>query len=129
MEDFERDPKAKVQMIEESDSMVVATPSARDPSVIRMRILLYLHMVVIGWLTIMTLSDSGQIALPAVIKTLFHFQPVELLLMLSWVVFPVLIANAAWKIRGRSFMYRFGAIAIDLLLSTFQLWAMLPTVQ
>lgn len=109
--------------------MTIATPSARDPSVIRVRILLYLHLVVIGWLAIMTLSDSGQIALPKVIETLLHFQPVELLLMLSWVAFPVLTANAAWRIRGRSFMYRFGAIAIDLLLSAFQLWVMLPTVQ
>lgn len=93
------------------------------------RAVFYFHVLVVCWFAAFTLSDTGQIKVPDVVKVLFYFRPLTMPLVFTWMLCPPLMAVAAAKLTNRSTAFRAGLIVGDALLSLFQLWVMLPLVQ
>ena len=89
----------------------------------------YFHVVVVCWFATFTLSDTGQIKVPDVVKMLFHLRPVQMSLLFTWMLCPILMSVAAAKLTNRSTAFRVGLVVGDALLSVFQIWMMLPLVQ
>jgi len=92
-----------------------------------MRVILYFHLIAIVYSAMLTMADTGLIPLPGYVTAVL-FLP-GILLIFSWLVFPLAMAIAAFRLNGRSFEFRLLAVAGDVMLSLFQLWIMLPWVQ
>ena len=92
------------------------------------RILFYSHLVLVCGCAVLSLSDTGQIELPRVVARWFYFPAVQAPLVLSWLLIPAMMIVAAARLRDRSPGFRVTVVVGDILLSMFQLWAMLPLV-
>jgi hypothetical protein len=101
----------------------------RRSSLRYVRAVFYFHVLVVCWLAVFTLSDTGQIKVPDIVKMLFYFRPLQMPLVFTWMLCPPLMAVAAAKLTNRSTAFRAGLVVGDALLSVFQLWVMLPLVQ
>lgn len=104
-----------------------ATSPIRSP-LRSVRVLFYIHLAVVCWFAVFSLSDTGLIKVPEIVTALFNFRPVHIPLF-TWMACPVLMTIAAWKLHDRSTAFRVGIVLGDALLSAFQLWVMLPLIQ
>ncbi len=93
------------------------------------RILFYSHLAVVCFCAVFSLSDTRQIELPRDVARWFYFPAAQAILALSWILFPAATIVAAARLRDRSPGFRVTVVVGDILLSMFQLWAMLPLVQ
>lgn len=93
------------------------------------RVLIYFHLTAVVLCALFSLIDSGQLTLPETLKTSLPSFPFQIPLLLTPVLCPLLLAIVVWKIPNGSRLFRWSIVGGDVLLSAFQLWALLPTVQ
>jgi hypothetical protein len=90
------------------------------------RLVLWTHVAVIVYCAVLTLADTRLLQLPDAWQWLiYQAAPVA---VFSWFVFPVMMGIVAyWS--GESASGWVAMFALDVVLSIFQLWVMLPLVQ
>lgn len=94
-----------------------------------MRAILYIHIAAILLLAVFSLSDNGLLKLSAHLKSVFHERLVQLMLLIPWFACPILMVVAAARLNTRSGRFRIAIVTLDVGLSMFQTWIMLPLVQ
>ena len=93
------------------------------------RAILYIHLAAILLLGVFSLSDSGLLEIPAFLHRFFHERFVQIMLLMPWFACPISMVLAAARLNTRSHRFRIGIVTLDVVLSLFQTWVMLPLVQ
>lgn len=92
------------------------------------RLILIIHLVVIGYFAGMTLFESGSLRSFAALRWLKENTVVQLVMCLASPACPVAMVFCANRLVRRSRAYRLSIIALDLVLSVVQVFVMLPLV-
>jgi hypothetical protein len=87
----------------------------------------YLHIIAILLCAVLSLTDTRKLTLPDSVQQLL-FQ-LAMPIALTCLIFPIAMGIAAVGLKQRSLAIRIGIVLGDILLSVFQLWVLLPTVQ
>ncbi len=93
------------------------------------RAILYIHIAAILLLAVFSWSDNGLLNLPELLNRVFHERSVQLMLLIPWFACPILMVVATARIGTRSGRFRLAIVTLDVGLSIFQTWVMLPLVQ
>ena len=92
------------------------------------RLILIIHLVVIGYFASMTLFESGSLRSFAALRWVFEDRVVERVMGLASLACPVAMVFCANRLVRRSRAYRLSIIVMDLVLSVVQVFVMLPLV-
>jgi hypothetical protein len=116
-------------LIAATDTAGETSPKQRRSDLRFVRVILYFHLVAIIFWAVFSLSDMGRLQLPEYIGSLLTVRAIQIPLMLTWMVCPVLMGIAAIQLRYQSFGFRSGVVMLDVFLSAIQFLVMLPLMQ
>jgi hypothetical protein len=91
------------------------------------RLIFYVHLLAVTLCVILACHDARQLQIPDVVTIILPI--VAPPLFASWMLFLPMMVVAASRLQDRATVFRLAIIASDLLLSIFQVWALLPLVQ